>query len=70
MIAVEGASAFAVVVSEVDGREVVVTEVVVRGPSVVDGRYLGIDMPKIGFSENGCMTKNFYFEVVELVSVI
>ena len=52
MIAVEGASAFAVVVSEVDGREVVVTEVVVRGPSVVDGRYLGIDMPKIGFSEN------------------
>ena len=27
-------------------------------------------MPKIEFSENACMTKNFCLEVVELVSVI
>ena len=35
-----------------------------------DASYLGIDMPKIGFSEKVPMTKNFLLEVGELVSRI
>ena len=31
---------------------------------------IGIDIPKLGFSENACMTKKFSLEIEELVSVI